>query len=720
MCKSTEKTTISGKYISDIYSRIKEQNGFTIVTIAGEYVDCIGTTLSIKKKMPLRVTGKFDGAKLIVDNVLIETEDVSSLEQIFSGKRYEGVGKKTAQKALEKVKFYAKNLLHEEDIQKVPAENIQNVLTSECNISEPAARLIASDLTELYQKQKLFEDISCNGGNKSDVDILYAKYKMNAISKLKCDPYALCKEGVSFELCDKYGKASRYTQLDDKRLRAIFHIAGHMIEERQSICASYTDLIKIIRRIEIGAAFPSIDEGVLMSSILASRYFKSIIQGNELLIYPYGRYETEVNIAQEIKRLQQAAEPTGFSTYMGNAPLDEDQMAAMRFLQTGGIKIITGGPGAGKTTIIKEFITEYQKVIPGGKYYLCAPTGRAAVRISESSGLTACTIHKLLGYKPFSTDEDGKPMTEYNKSNQFPKGIFIIDEMSMVGEDIFLLLLSAIPNGSIVILSGDPRQLKSVDAGKVLEDLIESEVIPVQTLTKIHRQQDEASIVTNYYKIKDLNTRLVEDANFTIIKENSYEDAMKDILSYRDKYETKDPYSFQILTFVKGGNIGKDTINQKIAEEKKKKAKGNRYFGRTNYTVGDKIMMTANNYAEGYWNGDVGMITAIDDDSITALFYDGQRVINHDAIRDMDHAWGCTVHKAQGSEYSTVLVVVDGEYSNMLYNSIILTAITRAKDRVIIIETDGSLKKSIKRQEPSKRKTGLAKILRESLMQKLA
>ena len=131
-------------------------------------------------------------------------------------------------------------------------------------------------------------------------------------------------------------------------------------------------------------------------------------------------------------------------------------------------------------------------------------------------------------------------------------------------------------------------------------------------------------------------------------------------------------------------------------------------------------MMTANNYAEGYWNGDVGMITAIDDDSITALFYDGQRVINHDAIRDMDHAWGCTVHKAQGSEYSTVLVVVDGEYSNMLYNSIILTAITRAKDRVIIIETDGSLKKSIKRQEPSKRKTGLAKILRESLMQKSA
>lgn len=714
MNESNTKTAISGKYISDIYSRVKGQDGFTIVTLEGEYIDCIGETISTRKKMPLRVNGKFDGSKFIVDAVLIKTSDLMALEDIFSGKRYEGVGKKTAKKALEKLKFYATNILHEEDIQKIPAENIRNVLINECNISESAARLIAADLTELYQKEKLFEDISKNGGTKEDVRILYAKYKMNAISKLKGDPYTLCNEGVSFELCDKYGKASRYTQLDPKRMRAIFHIAGRMIEERQSICASYTELVKIIRRIETGAAFPRIDEGVLMSSILASRYFKSIIQDDELRIYPYGRYETEVNIAQEIERLQQAAEPTGFTTYTGTAPLDEDQMSAMRFLQTGGVKIITGGPGAGKTTIIKEFISEYQKAVPGGRYYLCAPTGRAAVRISESSGLTACTIHKLLGYKPYSMDEDGKPSVEYNKTNQFPKGIFIIDEMSMVGEDIFLLLLSAIPNGSIVILSGDPRQLKSVDAGKVLEDLIDSEVIPVQTLTKIHRQQDEASIVMNYYKIKDGNTRLIEDENFTIIKEDSYETALNDILEYRDKYETKDPYSFQILTFVKGGNLGKDTINQKIVEEKKKKSKSIKYFGRTSYAVGDKIMMTANNYQAGYWNGDVGMITAVDDESITAIFYDGERTISHEAIRDMDHAWGCTVHKAQGSEYGIVVVVVDGEYSNMLYNSIILTAITRAKDKVIIIETNGSLKKSIKRKESTTRKTGLAEILRET------
>ena len=429
-----------------------------------------------------------------------------------------------------------------------------------------------------------------------------------------------------------------------------------------------------------------------------------------MLFYPKKYYFTESLLAKEIKRLQVSGNETGFPGYEGVMELDDDQVNAMNALSKEGIKIITGGPGSGKTTLIRELIAAYKKLFPKFPFFLSAPTGRAAVRIQESSGFPAVTIHKLLGVRPYSSD--GEISLKYTKENKLPRGLFIIDEMSMVGEEMFLKLLSAIPDRSIVILSGDPRQLESVDPGNVLSDLIRSNVIETYHLTKIHRQGSNSAIVRNYYDIRDYNfQKVVSDASFSVINVKTRSDALSAIMDIGRKYDSPDnPYSFQILSFTKKGELGKDVLNHQFILQKKEGGTP-LYFGRSSYSVGDKIMMTKNNYKKDYWNGDVGLITNVSDEYMEALFYNGIRTIGRDSLKDMDHAYVCTVHKAQGSEYDTVLVVIDDSYKGMLYNSIILTAVTRAKKRAFIVSVGNSFKKAVETRRDCERVTGLAELL---------
>jgi exodeoxyribonuclease V alpha subunit len=681
----------------------------------GEFVICDGPAPNIRKNFPVIVEGvpvnQFKN-HYIIDKIRFDSTDRSAFVAFFSGRIFSGVGKLKAEHLYDKLHCKMTELsLASFDL--LPDPVMMRIFTEE-GIKDSVSEILREEIKCLYYREEIYNKIAKFHGNFHDTELLYETYNEKAVKILKESPYTTYVSGVSFSLLDHIGKYLHKPAYDEDRISLIFSKAAAHIEQQGSSCIHYNTFISTVRSIEKTGAFLTLPEELYLAFLIQSKKFKIFEHNDETLIFPAHAFYVESAIAAELYRLQKSAKPTGYTGYKGVRQLDKDQMKAMDLLASSGVKVVTGGPGAGKTTIIQTFIEEYQKLFPSAPFFLCAPTGRAAVRISESSGLKAVTIHKLLGYRPYQK-EDGTDTTEFNKAHQFPKGIFIIDEMSMVGENLFLKFLEAVPNDSLVLLSGDPRQLQAVDAGNVLKDIIASELIPVQELTQIHRQKEGSSIIDNYYKIKDKDVTLYEDACFRVIDEHAEDQLLADIKTLRETYETNDPYSFQILTFTKGGNIGKDAINNLIASEKRaecpKNQEKNLYYGKSSFAVGDKIMMTANNYKKGYWNGDVGRITEITPMGIRADFYDGPRSIAHDSFSDMEHAWACTVHKSQGSQYDTVVVVVDNAYENMLYNSIILTAVTRAKTRVIILTMYDAVYRAIRAVAKSNRMTGLPYIM---------
>ena len=698
-----------------------KKNGTFTVIKEDEFINCIGITPELRHGYPLLMEGEYNAQGCFeVQKMSFDACNEAAFIKYMSGNSFKGVGIKQA------TKLY--KLIKDINVETCTYEDIDKILTKLVNVSETTRYAINIDIRGLAIRARLEQDLMPYGAKCSDIETLFQKYHDDALEKIRDNPYIMLNQGVSFKLCDNIAYEKKEPKDGVPRINAILHeLRAHMFSTG-STCLTIQDARSILDYIQKGSCYGTLPDIYLISRVIGSRQFIVKEYDKDIRIYTKGSAYIEEHIASEIQRLQVSGFSTGYHHKKENCVgLDEDQAAALSLLETGGVKIITGGPGSGKTTLIKKYIEEYKKLDSNNVFYLCAPTGRAAVRIQESSSYPAQTIHKLLGYKPYSlstSEEQGDETVSYDKNNQFPVALFIIDEMSMVGESLFLKFLEAVPNGSTVILSGDPNQLKSVEPGNVLEDLIRSENVPVSRLTHIHRQGAGSSIVTNYYNIKDKTTSLVYDDNFQVMHSGDPAYISQWINTIREAYEDPDdPYSFQIITFVKNGEFGKDTLNNRFIQQKlsymNEEQHKEYYYGRSNYSIGDKIMMTANNYHKGYWNGDIGIIKSVNESGMTAEFYDGIRTIDKESVQDMDHAWAATTHKSQGSEYKTVLVIADSAYPGMLYNSIILTAVTRAREKVFIISVDDAFEKSIRNDEPAIRTTWLDKIMSKDVLAEL-
>ena len=701
--------TVHGIYI-DLVVRNHVAIGFRCRVDADCYM-CTGLTISMPRNIPVTLTAeRTSDRELKVIDMHLDDANREGMIKFLSGRGFSGVGKVTAGHLYDAMR-------HEcitsktKYMEQLSDASIRQAL-NECKIHESVHAKYLYAIKKIPTVLDTMQKLKQYGSTEKDAELAYEKYGEDAISILKSSPYAGIHAGIRFQVCEAIAYDNKIQQYDMKRVSALCSVLSDYIAKSGGCCIKFFDATAFLMKIQKASKYEIIPKGYLVAFLLADKRYVIVQTKNYgVVIYPSELYEIEQNIGSEILRLIRSSSPHDIDEDSISDILDPEQKNAVKMQKNSGVKILTGGPGTGKTTVIREIIRIHD-LSENEPVFLCAPTGRAAVRMTEVVGgnYRAQTIHKMLGVRNIG---DNQYICSYTKSNQMPKGLFVVDEMSMVDEKIFYHLLQAIPNGSTIILSGDPNQLPSVSSGTVLKDLMESGIIESTELKTVHRQKDGNSIIDNYYHILKDDPNLEKDDDFQVFSVNSDAEVIRTLSLLYRKYNSTDPRKFQILTTTRKGKVGKYAIDLMVETSKKQSVSKDTYCPMTDFAIGDKIMMTANKYDRGYWNGDVGIITAVADDSVTVQFDEESRVIERDWFEDMEHAWATTVHKAQGAEYETVIIILDNTYQNMLFNSIILTAITRAKKKCFVITKNNALNLAITTHAETKRMTGLREILQE-------
>lgn len=399
--------------------------------------------------------------------------------------------------------------------------------------------------------------------------------------------------------------------------------------------------------------------------------------------------------------------------------LDDKQVDALCMCMSEPISIITGGPGTGKTTITGILAEHFSdKKID---CLFCAPTGRAAKRLSEAIGQDAHTIHRLLEVRPNSGDE-GFILCK-NQDNPLDARVIVVDEASMVDNSLFLALLRAIKPGSSLILIGDPNQLPSVGPGNLLEDLLSCSSIPRTELKYVFRQEDESSIAANAYRILNGEPLIGNSTDFQIIDVASENEALLKVFEIFKRHKDED---MAILSPTKQYDMGTISLNKEIQSIAAKYDANSISVGSSFYREHDKIMQIKNDYnleffdeftnelTTGVYNGEIGVITKINELSktIEVVFDDGKKVLYEGkTLDDIDLAYAMTVHKAQGCEFDTVVISLGKMSYRLLNRKLLYTAVTRGKKQVIIVNCNNALQRMLKSVDVNKRQTSLADFL---------
>jgi len=495
----------------------------------------------------------------------------------------------------------------------------------------------------------------------------------------------------------------------------------------------------------------------LMSSQLLELSVESKVIEKEidgiLVIYSAVNYYVELNSARMLLDLQlkydinqtELEETIATIQRKNNIELDDVQNQAVEAAIKAGVAVITGGPGTGKTTIIDVIIKYFTS--QGMDIKLCAPTGRAAKRMTEQTGWPAETIHRMLEFNgaiESSDDRDQDLKFGKNEMNPLECDAIIVDEMSMVDSYIFHSLLKAITHGTRLILVGDIHQLPSVGAGNVLKDIIGSGCFPVTTLTKIFRQDEGSDIIFNAHKINQGEHIEIHNKSkdFFFIPRNGVNNIIQEVKvlvsDNLPRYLNLNPEEIQILTPMRKGDVGVVSMNEKLQSllNPEKNGKPEKIKNDVIFRRGDKVMQIKNDYKQewkvysdkgrdsgyvidegvGVFNGDVGTITDISDydEELTVLFDDGREAVySFNNLGELEHAFAVTIHKSQGSEYPAVVIPLLSGPQKLLNRNLLYTAITRAKQMVVIVGNINLVNQMIDNLEEQKRYTSLGLRIQE-------
>ncbi len=392
----------------------------------------------------------------------------------------------------------------------------------------------------------------------------------------------------------------------------------------------------------------------------------------------------------------------------------EVQLEAIRMAVSSKVMVLTGGPGTGKTTTTLGIISAYKRA--GCKITLAAPTGRAAKRMSEATGMEAKTIHRLLEYKP----PEGY---QKNGENPLTGDVLILDECSMIDIILMYNLLKAIPEHMTLIMVGDTDQLPSVGAGNVLKDVIDSGVIPVIRLTRIFRQAQGSRIIMNAHRINKgeaIDMRGGRESDFFFAEEETNEGIVNRLVRYctknLPKYYKVDALRYiQVLTPMQRGTVGAANLNRVLQEAMNPTGAALQRSG-THYRIRDKVMQIRNNYDKEVFNGDIGTVVKVDlEERELTVSFDGREVIYD--VTELDElvlAYATTIHKAQGSEYPIVVMPFSMSHFVMLQRNLLYTGVTRAKKILVLIGEKKAVFYAIKNEKTAERNTRLAKRLRQA------
>lgn len=576
-------------------------------------------------------------------------------------------------------------------------------------------------IRESWEKQKDIKNVMLflqgYGVSTAYAAKIYREYGKESIDKVRENPYRLADDiwGIGFKTADGIAAKMGYEKEDPRRCRSgILYTLGQLSDEGH-VYAGEEQLVKTAGQLlEAGeTAIRDTLAGMLQAEDL-------ILDKDAIYLPPF--YHAECGTS---RRLRDLAESTGRSLFDGlfdpssltaetGIEYDEVQLAAIRQAVTSKVMVLTGGPGTGKTTTTQGIIAALKKA--GLRVLLAAPTGRAAKRMSEATGMEAKTIHRLLEYNP----QDGY---KRNDENPLEGDALIVDECSMI--DILLMnnLLKAVPVGMRLVFVGDIDQLPSVGAGNVLRDIIDSQRIPVVRLVRIFRQAQKSRIVMNAHTINQgrfPDTSNGRDTDFFFMREDDPERAAETIVrlvkerlprAYRES-----PDRIQVLTPMQRGVVGAANLNLLLQQALNPSGPS---LGRGGYTYrqGDRVMQLRNNYAKEVFNGDLGYIREVDtEDRMLTVDFDGKKV-EYDVteLDELTLAYATTIHKAQGSEYPIVVMPVLMTHFVMLQRNLIYTGITRAKKICVLIGAMKALAYAVRNVSVLKRNTRLRERLNPSL-----
>ena len=576
-------------------------------------------------------------------------------------------------------------------------------------------------IRESWEKQKDIKNVMLflqgSGVSTAYAAKIYREYGKESIDKVRENPYRLADDiwGIGFKTADGIAAKMGYEKEDPRRCRSgILYTLGQLSDEGH-VYAGEEQLVKTAGQLlEAG-------ETAIRDTLAGMLQAEDLILDKEAIYLP-PFYHAECGTS---RRLRDLAESTGRSLFDGlfdpssltaetGIEYDEVQLAAIRQAVTFKVMVLTGGPGTGKTTTTQGIIAALKKA--GLRVLLAAPTGRAAKRMSEATGMEAKTIHRLLEYNP----QDGY---KRNDENPLEGDALIVDECSMI--DILLMnnLLKAVPVGMRLVFVGDIDQLPSVGAGNVLRDIIDSQRIPVVRLVRIFRQAQKSRIVMNAHTINQgrfPDTSNGRDTDFFFMREDDPERAAETIVrlvkerlprAYRES-----PDRIQVLTPMQRGVVGAANLNLLLQQALNPSGPS---LGRGGYTYrqGDRVMQLRNNYDKDVFNGDLGYIREVDTEERTLkVDFDGKKV-EYDVteLDELTLAYATTIHKAQGSEYPIVVMPVLMTHFVMLQRNLIYTGITRAKKICVLIGAMKALAYAVHNMSVLKRNTSLRERLNPSL-----
>lgn len=730
--------------VSDIVFK-NEENGYTIAYLANEndeitIVGCM-PTLSVGESIEIEgkwVNHKIYGSQFEVQSFIPVTP--SSLEGIYvylSSGMIHGIGEKMAKRIIDKFGVDTLDII----------QNTPERLTEVEGIGIKKVKQIQESYEENRELRNVIIKLSPYGITPNYCLRIYKKYKEKSIEVINKNPYRLAEDirGIGFKIADDIASKIGIDKYSPDRI-----MQGILFTLNQSLANGHTYLPKNIL-IEQSVKILSVEPVFIENGIMDLAYNQKVHLENksgEILVYLMMYYICENGVCKEIIKLSQHEikdlhinidEEIKIVEDEDNIQLANNQILAVKEAISNGVTIITGGPGTGKTTtintIIKIFENNDQKVV------LCAPTGRAAKRMSETSNKEAKTIHRLLEMG-FATDSDELVFFK-DEEDPIDADVIILDEASMVDIILMYNLLKAVKLGSRLLLVGDSDQLPSVGAGNVLKDIIDSNVIKTVRLNEIFRQARESMIVVNAHKINNgeplfLN---VKNKDFFFLRKNTNEDILNEIIGLVNErlpkfYNVDKLKDIQVLTSMRKGDLGVNNLNIELQKylNPPNKYKQEEEFAKRTFRVGDKVMQIRNNYTkkwetedksdsgEGIYNGDIGYIFHIDKDKKTVyVLFDKVKIASYkyDELDELDHSFCTTIHKSQGSEFPVVVIPIVWAPPMLLSRNLLYTAVTRAKKLVVLVGDVRYLEQMIKNNRINDRYSNLSYKLNKFIVEGL-
>ena len=717
------------------------ENGYTVLNLSynKKKITAVGTIPEVFEGQTLELDGEFIvnkkfGEQFKIDEAkVVEPTTLPAIEKYLASGLIYGIGPVTAKKIVDE---FGEDTLTILEFNPIKLAKIRG-------ISKQKAIEISNAYNDMKEMQNVIMFLQSHYISTNMAIKIFNIYKEKTIEVVKNNPYQLVEDvdGIGFATADKIAVKVGIDLYGENRIKAglVYTLKtasekeGHTYMPQNEVVSNCLEILnfsetdrplvnKCLDYLQIEGMVKNFNYHGEDITVLTKFYFQEKYIARKLYKLSFNQFDDKFDFLDNINFYQR----------LHKIQLNGEQTDAVLASMNKGASIITGGPGTGKTTIVRcilEMLKQQNK-----KVLLCAPTGRAAKRLSETSGMEAKTIHRALEMNP----TDGEGIFHRNENNPLDADVVIIDEMSMVDAGLFYHLLKALRSTTRVIMVGDKDQLPSVGAGNVLRDLIESKVVHTTYLINIYRQGEDSLIITNAHLINNGKMPIIDNTSKDFFYENGKDtvensETIVDLVTTRlPKYFGYKPSEIQVLAPMKAGPCGIDNLNKRL------QMTINPYFNGmeinndfVKYHVGDKVMQITNNYemqyvkyeengmyqeGTGVFNGDIGYITRIEPETfeVTITFDDG-KICKYPKtdLHQITLAYAITIHKSQGSEFDCVVIPLVPGAPIIVTRNLLYTAITRAKKAVVLVGSKQLLARMIHNNYTAKRYTLLKDFIKE-------